>query len=239
MRRYTRRTMQRADAIHADCHRDIRLAHNWGFDSSKPSLVAPGNGGIRADIFYPPAKPVEEPIILNPRGFRPYVRNDMFFKAIPLVLAKHPNAKFICTGMAGEEQAIRRIRELDAENSVELLGLLSQNEIASTYRRAQILVSPSIHDGTPNTLLEGMACGCFPVAGDLESIREWITPNENGLLFNSNDPLSIASALIEAIENKTMREKSAGLNREIISTRAEFKNNMQRAEMFYDHLIGK
>ncbi|MFN8426734.1 MAG: glycosyltransferase family 4 protein [Anaerolineales bacterium] len=167
------------------------------------------------------------------------MRNDMFFKAIPLVLAKHPNAKFICTGMAGEEQAIRRIRELDAENSVELLGLLSQNEIASTYRRAQILVSPSIHDGTPNTLLEGMACGCFPVAGDLESIREWITPNENGLLFNSNDPLSIASALIEAIENKTMREKSAGLNREIISTRAEFKNNMQRAEMFYDHLIGK
>ncbi len=239
MRQYTRQTMQRADAVHSDCHRDIRLAHNWGFNSAKPSLVAPGNGGIRADIFYPPAKPVEEPIILNPRGFRPYVRNDIFFKAIPLVLAKHPNAKFVCTGMAGEEQAIRRIRELDAEKSVELLGLLSQNEIASTYRRAQILVSPSIHDGTPNTLLEGMACGCFPVAGDLESIREWITPNENGLLFDSNDPRSIASAIIQAIENKTLREKSAGMNQEIISARAEFKNNMQRAEMFYDQLIGK
>ena len=231
--------MQRADAIHADCHRDIRLAHNWGFNSAKPSLVAPGNGGIRTDIFYPPAKPVEEPVILNPRGFRPYVRNDMFFKSIPLVLAKHPNAKFICTGMAGEEQAIRRIRESGVEKSVELLGLLPQNEIANVYRRAQILVSPSIHDGTPNTLLEGMACGCFPVAGDLESIREWITPNENGLLFDSNDPRSIASAIIQAIENKTLREKSAEMNQEIISARAEFKNNMQRAEMFYDHLIGK
>jgi len=225
--------MQVADAIHADCHRDIRLAIEWGFDSSKPTLVAPGNGGIRTDIFYPPAKPVEEPIILNPRGFRPYVRNDAFFKSIPLVLAKHPNAKFICTGMAEEPQAEKWIRELKIENAVELLNLLPQNEIAEMYRRAQILVSPSIHDGTPNTLLEGMACGCFPVAGDLESIREWITPNENGLLFDATDPQSIASAMISALENKNLREKAAGLNQVIIADRAEYRLNMQRAEEFY------
>lgn len=239
MRYYTRRTMQIASAIHADCHRDVRLAKEWGFDSSKPSLVAPGNGGIRTDIFYPPAKPVEEPIILNPRGFRPYVRNDTFFKSIPLVLAKHPNAKFICTGMAGEEQAEKWIREFNVGQAVELLDLLPQYQMAEVYRRAQILVSPSIHDGTPNTLLEGMACGCLPVAGDLESIREWIMPNENGLLFDSNDPQSITSALIEAIENKTLREKSAGLNREIISARAEYGRNMRRAEEFYQEVINK
>ncbi|MCC6297895.1 MAG: glycosyltransferase family 4 protein [Anaerolineales bacterium] len=234
---YTRTTLQRADAIHSDCRRDIRLATEWGFDSSKPTLVAPGNGGIRTDIFYPPAKPVEEPIILNPRGFRPYVRNDMFFKSIPLVLAKHPNAKFICAGMAGEEQAIKRIRELGIGNSVELLGLLPTQEMADLYRRAQILISPSIHDGTPNTLLEGMACGCFPAAGDLESIREWITPNENGLLFDANDHRSIASALIQAVENKSLRESSAGRNREIIVERAEYKNNMQKADYFYKAMI--
>ncbi|MBV6449955.1 MAG: D-inositol-3-phosphate glycosyltransferase [Anaerolineales bacterium] len=233
MRHYTRKALQTADALHSDCHRDIRLAIEWGFDSSKPTLVAPGNGGIRTDIFYPPAKPVEEPIILNPRGFRPYVRNDMFFKSIPLVLAKHPNAKFICTGMAGEKEAIQRIRELGLGDSVELLGLIPSNQIADVYRRAQILVSPSIHDGTPNTLLEGMACGCFPVAGDLESIREWITPNGNGLLFDANDPQSIASALIEAIENKSLRERSAGMNQEIILERAEYERNMRRVNEFY------
>ncbi len=238
MRYYTRRTMQRADAIHADCHRDIRLAKEWGFDSSKPNLVAPGNGGVRTDTFSPPAKPVEEPIILNPRGFRPYVRNDTFFKAIPLVLENHPKAKFICTGMAGEEQAEKWIRELGIENSIELLGLIPQSQIADVYRRAQILVSPSIHDGTPNTLLEGMACGCFPVAGDLESIREWITPNENGLLFDSTDYQSIASAIIQAIENKNLREKSAGMNREIISARAEYEKNMQGAQAFCKKVRG-
>ncbi len=77
-----------------------------------------------------------------------------------------------------------------------------------------------------------MACGCFPIAGDLESIREWITPNENGLLFDSTNSQSIADAIVTAIENKNLREQAAGLNREIISSRAEYKSNMLKAPMF-------
>ena len=239
MRHYTKWTMRVADGLHSDCHRDVRLAKQWGFSVDKPSLVAPGNGGIRSDVFYPPEKLVQEPVILNPRGVRPYVRNDSFFKAIPLVLEKHPNAKFICTGMQGEAQVIQWTKELGVEGAVELLAPMPNAEMANVYRRAQILVSPSIHDGTPNTLLEGMACGCFPVAGDLESIREWITHNENGLLFDSTDPGSIAEAIIEGIENKNLRDKAAGLNSKTISERAEYKNNMQKAEKFYKLIIDK
>lgn len=236
MRHYTRWTMQVADGLHADCHRDVRLGREWGFGVRRPSLVAPGNGGVRTDVFYPPEKLVEEVVILNPRGVRPYVRNDSFFKAIPLILKKYPNARFICTGMAGGPQVLQWIEELRIADSVELLDLVPPDQIADVYRRAQILVSPSVHDGTPNTLLEGMACGCLPAAGDLESIREWIMPGENGLLFDSNDPQSIAEALVHAIQNKNLREKAAGLNQEIIATRAEYKSNMAKAEEFYERI---
>lgn len=236
---YTRWTMQVADALHADCHRDVRLAREWGLGARRLSLVAPGNGGIRTDVFYPPQTAVEEPVILNPRGIRQYVRNDCFFKAIPLVLKRHPNAKFLCTSMAGEGQIIQWTRELGIEHAVELLAHMPNMDMAKVYRRAQILVSPSVHDGTPNTLLEGMACGCFPAAGNLESIREWITPGKNGLLFDSNDPQSIAEAVIHAIENKNLRDKAAGLNQEIIAARAEYGSNMRRAEEFYRLVIGK
>jgi glycosyltransferase involved in cell wall biosynthesis len=236
MEHYTNWTMQVADALHTDCHRDVRLAYQWGFKKDKASLVAPGNGGIRTDVFHPPEKPVEEPLIINPRGFRPYVRNDTFFQAIPLVLKKYPNAKFIFALMAGEPQVEQWIRELEIEHAVELLPPLSHPQMAAVFRRAQIVASPSLHDGTPNSLLEGIACGCLPVAGDLESIREWITPNENGLLFDSNDSQSIANAICSAIENKNLRNKAAVLNREIISTRAEYGMNMKRAEEFYKTL---
>jgi glycosyltransferase involved in cell wall biosynthesis len=237
MLHYTRWTMQVADALHADCHRDLRLAREWGFGVEKPGLVIPGNGGVRSDIFYPPAKPVEEPVVINPRGFRPYVRNDIFFKAVPLVLAKQPNTKFLFASMAGEPQAAQWIRELNISNAVELLAPLPHAKMAEVFRRAQIVASPSIHDGTPNTLLEGIACGCFPITGDLESIREWITPDENGLVFDSNNPWSIANSILSALDNKNLREKAAGLNREIIATRAEYRQNMQRAEGFYEEVM--
>jgi glycosyltransferase involved in cell wall biosynthesis len=237
MEHYTNWTMQVTDALHADCQRDVRLARKWGFAKEKLSLVAPGNGGIRSDVFYPPEKPVEKAIIVNPRGFRPYIRNDIFFQAIPLVLAKFPHAKFLFVLMAGEPQAEGWIREFGIRDSVELLPALSHAQMADVFRRAQIVASPSVHDGTPNSLLEGIACGCFPVAGDLESIREWITPNENGWLFDSNDAQSIANAICIAIENKNLRERAAELNRGIISTRAEYSQNMTRVEEFYEKVM--
>jgi glycosyltransferase involved in cell wall biosynthesis len=237
MSHYMRWTLQVADALQADCQRDIRLAKEWGFSGDKPHLVAPGNGGVQTDIFYPNSKPVADPVIINPRGFRPYVRNDTFFKAIPLVLEVHPEAKFICVSMAGESQADQWLRELRIGHAVELLPSLPHHEMATAFRRAQMVVSPSIHDGTPNTLLEGMACGCFPVTGDLESIREWITPNQNGLLFDSNSPQSIAETIITAIENNDLRERAAGLNREIIATRAEYTYNMQGVDGFYQRVM--
>jgi hypothetical protein len=237
MSHYTRWTMKVANALHADCQRDVRLAQEWGFGVKKPALVAPGNGGIRTDVFFPPAKPVEGPVIINPRGFRPYVCSEEFFKAIPLVLVKQPKARFPFALMAGASQAIQWTQELNIAHAVELLPPMSHAEMASQFRRAQIIASPSIHDGTPNTLLEGIACGCFPVAGDLESIREWITPNENGLLFDPRNPQSIAEAIIAAIENKSLREKAAGPNQDMIAARAEYKQNMQRVEEFYQSLL--
>lgn len=237
MSHYTRWTMQVADALHADCQRDVRLAREWGFNEKKPDLVAPGNGGIRTDVFYPPAKPVEAPIIINPRGFRPYVRNDAFFRAIPLVLEKQPKAKFIFALMAGESQALQWIQELSVAHAVELLPPLSHSKMGAVFRSAQIVASPSIHDGTPNTLLEGIACGCFPIAGDLESIREWITPDENGLLFDPNHPRSIADAILTALENENLRKRAAGLNQNMIAARAEYGANMKRVENFYSKVI--
>ena len=108
--------------------------------------------------------------------------------------------------------------------------------MADLYRRAQVLVSPSTHDGTPNSLLEGMACGCFPIAGDLESIREWITPSLNGLLVDPADPQALAEAVLMAMENKDLRAQAAQVNEKLIAERAEYQHVMAQAEEFYTRI---
>ena len=237
MRHYTRWTMQVANALHSDCQPDLRLARDWGFSTAGPTLVIPGNGGIRSDIFYPPKKLVDEPVIINPRGFRAYVRNDIFFKAIPLVLKKIPKAKFLCASMAGEPQAQQWINTFGIAESVELLKPVPHAQMADIFRRASVLVSPSLHDGTPNSLLEGMACGCFPVAGDLDSIREWIDDGENGLLTDASKPHKLAESIIEALINKDLRKQAAGLNAKRIAERAEYYTCMGQASSFYQKII--
>lgn len=128
------------------------------------------------------------------------------------------------------------VRDLKIEEAVELLPPYPHEKMGDVFRGVQIVVSPSIHDGTPNTLIEAMACGCFPVAGDLESIREWITHGQNGLLFDSNDPQSIADAILLGLEREDLRTEAAGLNGKIISARAEFGANMKRVEEFYNSI---
>lgn len=236
MKHYTRWAMSVADALHADCQRDIRLAREWGLGANRPTLVTPGNGGIRSDVFHPPASPVQEPVMINPRGFRAYVNNEAYFKAIPLVLQKIPGARFIFSSMEGKAQALEWIAALGIGHAVTLMPQLSHEQMAGVFRSAQLVVSPAIHDGTPNTLLEGIACGCFPVAGDLESIREWITHGENGLLVNPNDPRSIAEGILNALQKEDLRSKAAGLNANMISARAEYGMNMKKVETFYERV---
>ncbi len=144
----------------------------WGFARDKtqrPFFRA--RGGIQTDLFHPgPADrqlverlriPVDAPVVLNPRGIRGYVRNDTFFQAIPLVLRRKPNVIFLGLAMHGSPVAEKWVERLHLGHAVRLLPPVSRSEVADLFRLADVAVSPSEHDGTPNTLLEAMACGCI------------------------------------------------------------------------------
>ena len=96
-------------------------------------------------------------MVINPRGIRAYVNNAVFFQAAAQVLERQPAARFICPGMQSEDLAQRWVRELGIASAVELLPSQTRPQMADLFRRARIAVSPSNHDGTPNTLLEAMA----------------------------------------------------------------------------------
>lgn len=239
MKRYTERALARTDGLHTDCNRDLQLAYRLGYGKASPTIVVPGNGGIQTDLFYPPADDSisRSNTVINPRGVRSYIRNDTFFAAIPHVLVRLPQTKFICLGMEGEMEVQKWIDRFAIGSAVELHPNVPRAEMAELFRSAAITVSPSIHDGTPNTLLEAMACGCYPIAGDLESIREWIEPGINGTLLDPADPIVLANAVVNALQNFELRKKSAEYNQELISERAEYRSAMARALKFYQTFI--
>ena len=139
--------------------------------------------------------------------------------------------------MAGEALAEGWVAELGIAGAVSLLPRQTSTQMADLFREAQVVVSATTHDGTPNTLLEAMACGCFPVAGDIESLREWIIPGVNGLLTVPDDPGLLAGTIVQALENPVLRASAAAYNQSLVAERAEYEQGMRRAEKFYQELI--
>lgn len=235
----TRRALRRASGLLADTQRDLQLAQQWSLPAGAPTLAVPGNGGVRRNLFHPPKQPVTAPRIINPRGLRAYVRNDVFFRALAQVVKQVPDLQVDCPAMQGEPQAEAWVRQHGLHAHVNLLPKLAPADLAESYRRAQLMVSPSTHDGTPNTLLEAMACGLLPVAGDLDSIREWITPGENGLLVNPNDAKALAAAILRGLNDEALRSKTASHNATLIAERADYHSGMRRAEAFYQAVLSR
>jgi glycosyltransferase involved in cell wall biosynthesis len=244
----TRRALERADAIVPDAQRDVELARAWGFDAAKLAVVLPSGGGIQERIFHPgrPSEPWrrelaiadDAPVVVNARGFRDYVRNDTFFRAIPQVLKQHRDVVFVCTGMQGDARAERWVARLGIAPAVRLLPILERDRLADLFRLAELTVSLTEHDGTPNTLLEAMACGAFPVAGDLESVREWIRPGWNGLLCEAFDPAGVAHAIVRALDDRVLTERARAANLGLVRTRADVGHVVAAASRLYARLTG-
>lgn len=243
MGQLTRQTLKSASALHADCQRDLRLAKEWGFPAGRPTVVLPGGGGVQPEIFFPvdPQEEVSDSAltIIQPRGFRAYVQNEAFFKAIPMILAQAPKTRFLFPNMAGEAQAQEWVRQLDISRAVELLPNQTRSQMADLFRQAQVVVSPTTHDGTPNTLLEALACGCFPIAGDIESLREWINPGENGLLCEPTSPHALAEAVLAAWSAPVLLKRARSINLALVTERANYPVVMEQAQAFYHRLIEK
>jgi hypothetical protein len=241
MARLTRRTLYRADGLIADTARDIRLGHEWGFATNRPTLVVPGAGGIRFNeietVSMPGTLPEElpdVPIVVNPRGQRPgSLQQDAFFQSIPLVLEKIPQVLFICPPLAGDVVSEHWVELLGIRPNTRLWPRLDRAQMWILFKKARVFVSPSIHDGTPNSLLEAMACGCFPVVGNIESMQEWITPGVNGLLVDGASPRALADGIIAALENPALCATAKIENARIIAERATYQHCMAMAEAFY------
>jgi len=246
--RLTTGTLRRADALMADTRRDLRLAVRWGFDSTKPALALPSAGGIdleqvgaavplpfRQEVF---AKiPKDIPWVVNPRGIRAYTRTDVFFQSIPLVLNRWQNVRFLCPGMENRKEAEDWVQRLGISDHVHLLPVLSQDDLWRLFSRSVMSLSITMHDGTPNTLLEAMACGSLPIAGDLETLREWITPGVNGLLVDPNQPQAVADAMLLGFANPQLFRTAAEINRNIILERAETRIVREKLQKFYQEIL--
>jgi len=144
------------------------------------------------------------------------------FEAIPVVLARHPEAKFIVAGSDNSRQdgffadhgmdypTFFRKSFGHATNSVDFTGFVDEAHLEELYRACDLFVAPSLYESFGLIFLEAMnwarpVIGCL--AGGPEEI---VIDGETGLLVPPGAAEKLADAMIELL-NSSERRREMGL----------------------------
>lgn len=142
-----------------------------------------------------------------------------------LVRAGHQVDVRIAGGGELRDDLAARIRLLDLEEHIQLLGPRTQSEVIELLRWADVFAAPCVigadgnADGLPTVLLEAMAMGVVCIGSDVTGIPEVLTGaggTSTGLLVRAGNVEDLAEALAAVASRSFPRAETARSARALI-----------------------
>lgn len=169
-------------------------------------------------------------------SFKRQKNHMMFFRVARRVLAVRPDCRFLCVGseLHGGLQASDDYREemrkavADLGLSDEVLTLGNRDDIAEVYRACDVTVLTSRREGTPNVLLESMACGVPVVATNVADNALIVPDGRAGYVVPLDDDAAMADRVLALLGDAAKR-----------STMGEHARSWVEREFSLDRLVEK
>jgi glycosyltransferase involved in cell wall biosynthesis len=133
------------------------------------------------------------------------------FDAIPRVLERHPETRFVLVGVAesdAKEPLVRAAAERRGIGArVSFLGSLEGRDKVAAYARSQMLVVPSWTEGFPLVIPEAMAAGLPVIASAVGAIPDFVGDGEDGFLVPPKAPTELAERICRLLSDEAMRRR--------------------------------
>jgi glycosyltransferase involved in cell wall biosynthesis len=139
---------------------------------------------------FTPGRERREPFLLYPARPWPHKNHERLFEAFALLRQERPELKLVLTGGGHEDRTV--------PPGVEVLGLVSADELASLYRRAACVVFPSLYEGFGQPPLEAMASGAPVAASNIPAVAE--ACGTAAALFEPNDTEDMAAVVAGVLD---------------------------------------
>ena len=180
----------------------------------------------------------EEKLIVSVGRFAPEKGHRYLIEALNLL--KHQNVAWRCTFL-GEGKLEPELRALVAE-----YGLSEQvafpgfcEDVFSVLLTADVFVLPSLHESSPNALIEAMGIGMPCIASDVGGIGDLIESEKNGIAIPPQNPASLATALHRILINANFSSELGGNARATIQQKFNSTVSMQKLENIYQQLSAR
>lgn len=135
----------------------------------------------------------------------------VLFEAFRVLLDKFSDAILLMVGDYHREQDriafTQQIEELGLEDRLFITGEVPHTQVLAWLKEMDIFAYPSLYEGSPNALLEAMACGLPVVGSQVDGLSDLITDGENGLLISAGCVDKLSETLILLTKDQGLREQ--------------------------------
>jgi len=211
----------------------------------EPRGWAPGQGAgsvayTDSDLAAFRGEEGETPVLL-------YVGRFTEVKRLPLLIEAYADARpglarraplVIVGGFPGEWEgehpldAVRRTRARD----VFLAGWHGHDELPAFLAASDVVVLPSVREQFGQVLVEGMACGLPAIAVDAWGPASIVDHGETGWLVHPDDRVSLANALVHAVNCPRERARRGARAAEVAAGRYSWPSLAREVAAVYDGL---
>jgi len=124
---------------------------------------------------------------------------EILIKAFPLFLKTFPNYRLILIGHGYDKIRLKELcKYLNIENKVFFYGQKLKPE--KFYKKAKLLVLPSLYEGLPNVLIEAVNCGLPCISTNCSGSSDILT-KKYGTFIPMDDHLSVAKKMVFSLKN--------------------------------------
>jgi len=128
--------------------------------------------------------------------------------ALPSLAAAIPNLRVAILGEGREREALAsQAAQLGIQDRVVLAGF--QKQVQRWIQGCDVVVNPSLTEGTPNIVLEAMALGTPVIATAVGGVPDLVQDGESGLLVPAGDSVAISHAVLSLWADPTLSRRLA------------------------------
>ncbi|MDP2990672.1 MAG: glycosyltransferase family 4 protein, partial [Kiritimatiellota bacterium] len=161
---------------------------------------------------------------------------EVLLRAIPLVLMRHPQARFVLAGDGPLRHRLEAVAsKLAIKDVVHFLGL--RRDVPELMRQASVYVRPSYLEGMPLTVLEAMASGLPVVATPVGGTPELLKDGVHGYLSPVGDPAALAAAISRVLDDPDGAAQMGRRGRELIESGYTWDAVVKQTERVYTEVL--
>lgn len=135
------------------------------------------------------------------------------------------------------EELRRRVNQYGLEDHVRFTGW--RNDALEILALMDVLVHPSLSEGMPRAVLEGMALGKAVVATAVGCTRELVIDGENGFLVTSGDVDALTDRITRLLRSADLRARLGQAAQRAVFAGHDIQTHTRRFESFVTELTGR